>query len=65
MVYSPYRDFVENRMTYEKKNKSGDIGGFTIKIIRKNNKDNIQKEIYFNKSRRLVSKIKKKTTITI
>ena len=65
MVYSPYRDFVENRMTYEKKNKSDDIGGFTIKIIRKNNKDNIQKEIYFNKSRRLVSKIKKKTTINI
>ena len=65
MVYSPYRDFVENGMTYEKKNKSDDIGGFTIKIIRKNNKDNIQKEIYFNKSRRLVSKIKKKKTINI
>ena len=41
------------------KNKSEDIGGYTIKIIRKNNKDFIQKEIYFNKSR-LVSKIKKK-----
>ena len=65
MVYSPYRDFVENGMTYEKKNKSDDIGGFTIKIIRKNNKDSIQKEIYFNKLRRLVSKIKKKKTINI
>ena len=31
----------------------------TIKLINKNNKDFIQKEIYFNKSR-LVSKIKKK-----
>ena len=59
IVYSPYKDFVENGITYEKKNKNNDIGGYTIKIIRKNNKDFIQKEIYFNKSR-LVSKIKKK-----
>ena len=33
----------------------------TTKLINKNNKDFIQKEIYFNKSR-LVSKIKKKNT---
>ena len=48
-------------ITYEKKtkNKSNDIGGYTIKIMRKNNKDFIQKEIYFNKSK-LVSKIKRK-----
>ena len=59
IVYSPYIDFVENGITYKKKNKSDDIGGYTKKIIRKNNKDFIQKEIYFNKSR-LVSKIKKK-----
>ena len=39
-------------------NKSDDIGGYTIKIMRKNSKDFIQKEVYFNKSR-LVSKIKK------
>ena len=46
IVYSPYKNFVENRITYEKKNKSDDIGGYTIEIIRKNNKDFIQKEIY-------------------
>ena len=63
IVYSPYKDFVENGITYEKKNKSDYIGSYTIKIIRKNNKDFIQKEIYFNKSR-LVLKIKK-TTIKI
>ena len=57
IVYSLYKDFVENGVTYEKKNKSDDIGGYTIKII-KNNKDFIQKEIYFNESR-LVLKIKK------
>ena len=57
IVYSLYKDFVENGITYEKKNKSDDIGGYTIKII-KNNKDFIQKEIYFNESR-LVLKIKK------
>ena len=59
LVYSPYKDFVENGITYKKKNKNDDIGGYTIKIIRKNNKDFIRKEIYFNKSR-LVSKTKKK-----
>ena len=61
IVYSPYKDFVENGITYEKKtkNKSNVIGGYTIKIMRKNNKDFIQKEIYFNKSK-LVSKIKRK-----
>ena len=59
IIYSPYKDFVENGITYKKKNKSNNIGGYTIKIIRKNNKDFIQKKIYFNKSR-LVSKIKKK-----
>ena len=58
IVYSPYKDFVENGITYEKMSKSDDIGGYTIKIVRKNNKDFIQKEIHFNKSR-LVSKIKK------
>ena len=49
-VYSPYKDFVENGITYEKKtkNKSNDIGGYTMKVMRKNNKDFIQKEIYFN-----------------
>ena len=57
IVYSLCKDFVENGITYEKKNKSDDIGGYTIKII-KNNKDFIQKEIYFNESR-LVLKIKK------
>ena len=62
IVYSPYKDFVENGIIYEKKNKFDDIGDYTIQIMRKNNKDFIQKEIYFNKSR-LVSKIKKKTTI--
>ena len=46
IVYSPYKNFVENRITYKKKNKSDDIGGYTIEIIRKNNKDFIQKEIY-------------------
>ena len=64
IIYSPYKDFFENGITYEKKNKNGNIGGYTIKITRKNNKDFIQKEIYFNKLR-LVSKIKKKTTIKI
>ena len=64
IVYSPYKDFVENGITYEKMSKSDDIGGYTIKIVRKNNKDFIQKEIHFNKSR-LVSKIKKTTTIKI
>ena len=59
IVYSLYKDFFENGITCKKKNKNDDIGGYTIKIIRKNNKDFIQKEIYFNKSR-LVSKIKKK-----
>ena len=61
IVYSPHKDFVENGIIYEKKakNKSNDIGCYTIKIIRKNNKDFIQEEIYFNKSR-LVSRIKKK-----
>ena len=59
ILYSPYKDFVENEITCKKNNKSDDIAGYTIKIIRKNNKDFIQKEIYFNKSR-LVSKIKKK-----
>ena len=44
IVYSPYKDFVENGTTYEKKNKSDGIGGYTIKIIRKNNKDFIQKK---------------------
>ena len=58
-VYSPYKDFVANGTTCKKKNKSNNIGGYTIKIIRKNNKDFIQKEIHFNKLR-LVSKIKKK-----
>ena len=37
-----------------------DIGGYTIKLLRKSNKDFIQKEIYFNKLR-LVLKIKKKS----
>ena len=57
IVYFPYKDFVKYGITYEKK-KSDDIGGYTIKIIN-NNKDFIQKDIYFSKSR-LVSKIKKK-----
>ena len=51
-------------LTKKKKNKSGNIGGYTIKLIKRNNKDFIQKEIYFNKWR-LVLKIKKKTTIEI
>ena len=38
---------------------TNDIGGYTIKLLRKSNKDFIQKEIYFNKLR-LVLKIKKK-----
>ena len=60
IVYSPYKDFVENGITSEKKNTSDDINGYTVKLIKKNNnKDFIQKEIYFNKSR-LISKIKKK-----
>ena len=50
ILYSPYKDFVENGITYEK-NKSDDIGGYNIKLITKNNKDFIKKEIYFNKSR--------------
>ena len=45
IVYSPYKDFVENGITYKKKNKNDNIGGYTIKIIRKNNKEFIQKEI--------------------
>ena len=44
IIYSPYKDFVENGITYKKKNKSNNIGGYTIKIIRKNNKDFIQKK---------------------
>ena len=59
IVYSSYKNFVENGITYEKKNTSDDIGGYTVKLIKKNNEDFIQMEIYFNKSR-LVSKIKKK-----
>ena len=43
IVYSPNKDFVENEITYIKKNKNDNIGGYTIKIIRKNNKDFIQK----------------------
>ena len=43
----------------KKKKKKNNIGGDTIKIIRKTKKEFIQKEIYFNKLR-LVSKIKKK-----
>ena len=60
IVYSPYKHFVENGIFYKKKNKSDNIGGYTINIIRKNNKDFIQTKIYFNKLR-LVSKIKKKS----
>ena len=59
IVYLRYKAFVENGITYEKKNTSDDIGGYTVKLIKKNNKDFIQMEIYFNKSR-LVLKIKKK-----
>ena len=43
----------------KKKDTSNDIGCYTVKLIKKNNKDFIQKKIYFNKLR-LVSKIKKK-----
>ena len=52
---------VENGITHEKKsnNKSDDIGGYTIKLIKKKNKGFIHREIYFNKPR-LASKIKKK-----
>ena len=35
IVYSPYKNFVENGITYQKKNKSKDIVAYTIKI-RKN-----------------------------
>ena len=60
IVYSLYKDFAENGITSEKKNTSDDINGYTVKLIKKkNNKDFIQKEIYFNKLR-LISKIKKK-----
>ena len=44
----------------KKKNTSDD----TVKLIKNNNKDFIQKETYFNKLT-LASKIKKKTTIKI
>ena len=47
-------------LTEKNNNKSDDIGGYTIKLIKKNNKDFIHKEIYFNKPR-LVSKRKKMT----
>ena len=59
IVYLSYKDFVENGITYKEKNTSNNISGYTVKLIKKNNKDFIQKEICFNKSR-LVSKIKKK-----
>ena len=56
IVYFLYKLFFENGITYKKKKNTDDIGGYTIKIIEKDNKDFIQKEIHST----LVSKIKKK-----
>ena len=35
IVYSPYKDFAENGITYEKKSKSDNTGGYAIKLIKK------------------------------
>ena len=35
VVYSLYKDFVKNRITYEKENATNDIGGYTVKLIKK------------------------------
>ena len=58
IVYLPYKDFVENGITYKKMNTSNDIGGYAVVLIIKN-KDFLQKKIFFNRSK-LVLKIKKK-----
>ena len=58
IVYLPYKDFVENGITYKKMNTSDDIGGYAVVLIIKN-KDFLQKKIFFNRSK-LVLKIKKK-----
>ena len=44
IVQSPYKNFVENGITYQKKNKSDNIGTYTIKIIRKNNETLFKKK---------------------
>ena len=35
IVYLPNKDFVENGITYEKKNTFEDIDGYTVKLIEK------------------------------
>ena len=50
LVYSPYKELKEFGLTFEKKNKSDKIGGYSIKFKEIKNKLFLEKELYFDKT---------------